>query len=1215
MKQLLIALLVTPILVFGFGNSFTTTKTDRIENNTETQITLASPLVGDTDVVVQDRLEVQSTTEASLPCPSMPTTARDSLTPANGDCIYNNTADEYQYYNETDAGWFPLGGGTEATIEDILVKYDPALDTTVDSNVYSVGSLVGINQPSSFGDLAVYDAGTDAVITLNNSVSGSTSSDGLFLRQTNNQGIIQNKENDSLVLGTNASNDFAIESDGTLHALTSNYETLLTDDDDIPNKLYVDNLAPNATTDDVVLKWDTATNRAVESNITQTSTRVGINVDPTFGDLQVHDTATDSVIHVTNATTGTTSGDGLFIRQTNNVATILNKEADVLNLGTNNSNDFRINTDRTLESLVSNYETLVVSDDIIPNKKYVDDASAGKQDASAELTALSGLTGTGLVTRTGTSTYTERSITATADETDVTNGSGVAGDIIVGLADNPVIPGSEGVTLPSGSELERPVSPNVGELRWSTTEEAAEIFDGTGWTSVGSGLGSAQTIFIVQADDDSTDISGNNATFDGGGTIDGTLSESTTAADFLTGEKKVYKYVAGASSQNDYFGFTRNIPQGWRGRTVAYEFTYRTDATYQDGDFIFQVKDNTNADLLFINGKSLDKKDSTDGNGFTYRGLVNIPVDAASIDFGFQNTSATSGIEFYVDKISFDIDDFNYKEVNAATEWIDYGGITFSATTTAPTKATSPDTDNITCRRLGDSLECRVAYRHSSNTGATAGSGTYLVKIPNGLTIDSTKVKFYTGTLAGDWVTDNVVGQGTSFDGGVNEKPMVISVYDANHVRMFDVEDDESMRSGFRPLTLPKVGYVFTFTVPIAGWQATSKHVVVDSGDAETEYYGISAITSNFWDTTAATDNFDISLIPLTDSKFIEYNDTTETRIVAKQDTIINFTVTGRQNDNTSLFAIKNNAAGTDLQYVSWQYAQGSSEWNSTQGEVKLNAGEYIYFTRSIGASREGGLHITARKATQGEYHLVPVTDQENVFSARIQNNGTCTILEQNVPFIESCNRFLLGQTTLTWKSGFFTETPSCTLGARGIATFTSTPNTTSQNVLTKSSASNPSDNDLDYNITCVFQGSQYKEPKAFIGDVPVNYFQTKYLTSLIDTATNPVTDLTFNNLVIGKVYKIEFQASLGGTSSGVAELRALHDGNVVANREFDGDSAQKTLQAAGSSGTFTATATTLTFQFVTNNAPNIDLEGDGTGATTFATLTELNHTQETTRF
>ncbi len=56
-----------------------------------------------------------------------------------------------------------------------------------------------------------------------------------------------------------------------------------------------------------------------------------------------------------------------------------------------------------------------------------------------DVNALEGLSGTGLVARTGANAYSERTITGTANEVEVSNGDGVSGNPTIGLPDDVVI--------------------------------------------------------------------------------------------------------------------------------------------------------------------------------------------------------------------------------------------------------------------------------------------------------------------------------------------------------------------------------------------------------------------------------------------------------------------------------------------------------------------------------------------------------------------------------------------------------------------------------------------------------------------------------------------------------------------------------------------------------------------------------------------------------
>ena len=64
---------------------------------------------------------------------------------------------------------------------------------------------------------------------------------------------------------------------------------------------------------------------------------------------------------------------------------------------------------------------------------------AGAQPVDADLTAVAGLTSTGLVARTGAGTAAARTITGTASKVTVTNGDGVAGNPTITIPDSPTL--------------------------------------------------------------------------------------------------------------------------------------------------------------------------------------------------------------------------------------------------------------------------------------------------------------------------------------------------------------------------------------------------------------------------------------------------------------------------------------------------------------------------------------------------------------------------------------------------------------------------------------------------------------------------------------------------------------------------------------------------------------------------------------------------------
>jgi len=107
----------------------------------------------------------------------------------------------------------------------------------------------------------------------------------------------------------------------------------------------------------------------------------------------------------------------------------------------------------------------------------------------------------GLMIRTGAGAYTNRTLTATADQISVSNGDGTGGNPTIGIASNAQFPGTEGINLAGGTTGEQPGTPVEGDLRKNTTTHGMEYYTGSAWVDVAAG-----------ADDDKVKISSNDTT-------------------------------------------------------------------------------------------------------------------------------------------------------------------------------------------------------------------------------------------------------------------------------------------------------------------------------------------------------------------------------------------------------------------------------------------------------------------------------------------------------------------------------------------------------------------------------------------------------------------------------------------------------------------------------------------------------------------------------
>ncbi len=141
---------------------------------------------------------------------------------------------------------------------------------------------------------------------------------------------------------------------------------------------------------------------------------------------------------------------------------------------------------------------------------------------------INGLSGNGILVLVGSSSVGAVEIVGTASEITVSNGQG-PGNPTIGIADNPVIPGIEAMTFPSGATGDRPGAPSGGEVRYNTTTSRLEGYQNSSWSNLGTGDG---TVTSVDADGGTTGLSftGGPITTSGVLTLTGTPTKATNVA-------------------------------------------------------------------------------------------------------------------------------------------------------------------------------------------------------------------------------------------------------------------------------------------------------------------------------------------------------------------------------------------------------------------------------------------------------------------------------------------------------------------------------------------------------------------------------------------------------------------------------------------------------------------------------------------------------------
>lgn len=169
------------------------------------------------------------------------------------------------------------------------------------------------------------------------------------------------------------------------------------------------------------------------------------------------------------------------------------------------------------------------------------DGTAGNPTISLAAGIMSNLaatTGTGFLA-VNSGTVTPVSLQPVANQTVVYDAAAAAGVPAVGLADNPVVPGTASITVPAGTTAQRAAVPTAAMFRFNTTTGFFEGYDGAVWRPFSVG-GAAVTSFSANG----TGLTPNTAST-GAVILGGVLNAASggTGAASLTG----YLYGNGAS--------------------------------------------------------------------------------------------------------------------------------------------------------------------------------------------------------------------------------------------------------------------------------------------------------------------------------------------------------------------------------------------------------------------------------------------------------------------------------------------------------------------------------------------------------------------------------------------------------------------------------------------------------------------------------------------
>ena len=318
------------------------------------------------------------------------------------------------------------------------------------------------------------------------------------------------------------------------------------------------------------------------------------------------------------------------------------------------------------------------------------------------VTAGAGLTGGGDITSTKTI-----DVIGTANEITVSA-------CAVGISDNPILPGTGSVTLPIGTTAQQPCCGVDGMFRYNSTNSVFEGFSSCAWGEIGGGSGGldifyTETFEITKA---ACFCSGNNACFQGGGCLVGTLADETCSP--ISGDSSL-KYTQTACSINDWISsglIPIDLKQQSNTNGMEFYFSY----TGADDDIKIVVWDDTCCQIL------TSATDFFKATSSTKRFSVQFPTgsSAANLRWGYQVVSATACAVLTIDDVQLTTSPYVSKELLETPVVVKGEGSSGAAITA--------NTENIDFTVLSDPLGLWTQTGPNGDDTFTAPSdGEYLV--------------------------------------------------------------------------------------------------------------------------------------------------------------------------------------------------------------------------------------------------------------------------------------------------------------------------------------------------------------------------------------------------------------------------------------------------------------------------------------------------------
>lgn len=385
-----------------------------------------------------------------------------------------------------------------------------------------------------------------------------------------------------------------------------------------------------------------------------------------------------------------------------------------------------------------------------------------------------------------------------------------------------------------------------GTLVFASDESILYIDDGTTLVPVGSG--SSGINYIDNSDAAAgvslwatyADAAGTTPVDGTGGSPNITLTRTTSSPLRGSGSFLITKDAANRQGEGVSTDFT--IDNADKNKTLGITFDWEvasgTFVAGESSDLRVFIYDVTNATLIYPDNVYLLSQGRfaarfSASSSTSYRLIIHVA------------TTSASAYTVKYDNVQVGPQTIVYGP--AMTDWITYSP-TLSATTSNPSKGTIVR-DLAQWRRVGDSME--ISWDFEQSSAGTTGTGTYLLPLPTGYSIDTNKLSVST-------TNEVIIGQGfifTSADGLSSTFAISVTAYDANNLSWSRITTSAGnlvtnwlkCASTDATSAFNNNPFIVTFRarVPISGW---STNVV----SANSSSFEISSILANGTRVTSA---------------------------------------------------------------------------------------------------------------------------------------------------------------------------------------------------------------------------------------------------------------------------------------------------------------------------------------------------------------------------